>query len=253
MFDVLYGILCHLHSLTGLVASPTDVTWEPRNMSKLFPTCRPADIALHLCLFHSSPYRPSPIHDVAIDIMITLNPSTDMDIIQQKTINIRCHMSKESLKSNGMTRDGKPGHALIMDLMDCCMALIPATVSPFGKLGPLFRCFLYGKSPMVVSYDNDFFNQSNRPDTAAIMMAKSMTNLALTGHLNKGILSSPNMAWCRHHGLVWYNNTYVMARPRLGRATCWRCPLAMRLMITSSRLCPAELPAGQLSDPHCGA
>lgn len=96
--DVFYSILCRLHALTRLVSSASDFLWEPQNLSKLFLTRRLANMAIQLHPHHSSPYCPSPLHDVAINITITPTPETGMDKHQQKIVNVCVHMSKKLLK-----------------------------------------------------------------------------------------------------------------------------------------------------------
>lgn len=150
---------------------------------------------------------------MVIDITITPIPLAGTDTAQQKFENVRAHMLKKLLKWKGKTRDGKLGHAMIMDLVDQRIALIPATVSPFGELGPMFRYFLRGSGQFFLPYDDEFFNKSNRRDTAAISVAKTMASFAHSEHLDGGVLSHASTSWHEERGAAWYGDTYCNGTP----------------------------------------
>lgn len=117
-----------------------------------------------------------------------------------------------------MTCDEKPGFALIMDLVDRQVALLPAMVSPFGELELMFTRFLYGTKPSIVPYDDAFFNKSQRLNTPAITAAKAMAGLTLLPHLNNGVLPVADSSWRRTNGVSWYGATCWDRTPRL-----WAC------------------------------
>ena len=82
------------------------------------------------------------------------------------------------------------------------MALLPIAVSPHGRIGSLFRRFLYGEDPMPLP---DFCTTHPR--------AKEAAQLVTLDRVPCGLLPRANFIWKKEHPESFYRGSYKAMDP----------------------------------------
>jgi hypothetical protein len=86
--------------------------------------------------------------------------------------------------------------------------MIPATVGPFGDLGPMFEFLLHGTFPTDVNYTTLLTNHR-----VGVAHTKEMCLTARIREPVKALLPSADMSWRQHFGRRWFGPTYQDMSP----------------------------------------
>eukprot|EP00978_Attheya_sp_CCMP212_P024388 scaffold76486_cov33-Attheya_sp.AAC.8 len=191
---------------TSVMADPQDVFHEPHNVSPSFPTTRPGDIVLRL---HNHK-----LQACAIDISMVAPPPHAESYNEQRTKQLRMHTDREIEKWKGMSRPrpekGKTldpnnlqKHQVFSDLLLHGISMIPATVGPWGDLGPMLEMLIYGSFPSQVNYMRLIAKHRTRIASTkeAIMTARSTSKV-------QALLPAAEHGWRHQHGRRWFGPTY---------------------------------------------
>ena len=159
--DCLPSVLTPALSTSGYILPTTQFAVEPTLHLPSDPNARPFDIS-----FDPDPSLPPhvthccPYTTIGADITISYPPpcpSFDLDspdVLRILSANADSHLQifeKRKLcrgnKRDPATGTQIKGDAIIGDLLQRNMTLLPFAIDPFGRLGPLARGFLFGTSP----------------------------------------------------------------------------------------------------------
>ena len=159
--DCLPSVLTPALSASGYILPTTQFAVEPALHLRSDPNARPFDIS-----FDPDPSLPPhvthccPYTTIGADITISYPPPPPSfnldspDVLRILSANADSHLQifeKRKLcrgnKRDPATGTQIKGDAIIGDLLQRNMTLLPFAIDPFGRLGPLARAFLFGTAP----------------------------------------------------------------------------------------------------------
>jgi hypothetical protein len=149
--ETLHLIYAFTGKQAGFILSKSDVHLEPLNLAHCYPTSRPSDLQRDLVPMYVS-YPLLPFAEAAIDVHVTNSFSSQSVGDSSYTVSITKHLQKaEQAKFCGpsisTTSTFVNGEMVIRALNESNTLLIPFIVDPFGGLGPIANCFLFGLRP----------------------------------------------------------------------------------------------------------
>ena len=193
------GPLGHLLITAGIISSKTQVENEPKRTVPSLSNARPHDLAWRPSTSAKLSHAAPPPHSrCGIDITITPpkghRPPSRRSANPHKSAPAAKHLiDKERLK---LMRDGMcdttnnntlTGEQIIGELLDTGQVLLPWTISPHGRFGPMFRRFLYGES-----LGHNYTFPATRPNAAR------MFNRAMFHPSTIGLVPLATAAWKRN-------------------------------------------------------
>ena len=208
--DGLWDLFKDLFTTVRLTSTPNTIAREPERIVKELPGTRPFDISvLFDPLIDESAWRVR-LLQLGFDVTIVSSKpvySTSTRTARINEINLRLRKGeKDKFQRRGKT-DRKTGITLTGDqiigkILDQNMALLPIAVSPHGRIGSLFRRFLYGEDPMPLP---DFCDTRPR--------AKEAARLVTSDRVPRGLLPRANFIWKKEHPECFYGGSYKAMDP----------------------------------------
>eukprot|EP00978_Attheya_sp_CCMP212_P041981 scaffold248417_cov67-Attheya_sp.AAC.8 len=140
-------------------------------------------------------------------------PTPAVTAHQQRKKQIGKHTAREIEKWKGTSRPRpRKGvvtdptlhkHHVMADLRKHNISMIPATIGPWGDMGPMLELTLYGTFPSDVNYMSILAGHRTLvPETTeAIMTARSRAKV-------QALLPSAEASWRLNHGRRWFGPTY---------------------------------------------
>ena len=200
----------------GHILPTSKLEKEVPGLSRLDPGAKPLDIAFRPDP-NPAPDAPEicPFPIVGGDVTITSPvPPSDFshsaDAIEFVSAAADVHLqTKEKLKLerrnkyDGVTDEVTTGEDVIGELIDKNIVLIPMAIDPHGRLGPMFKGFLYDTVP-----------PQPPPLQACKHNAIRMYNIATTYPCPRGIVTTACINWKRNKRRKFFGHSYTAPTPK---------------------------------------
>ena len=177
---------------------PFDASFSPRN-----PSCPFKDIGLDYTL--TSPPPPSPI-DPTIDVQQQLSANAEQH--HQRAERAKYRRGGDTVDDADLSLPDPPtpkdlGELYIGEINRANRLLLPASIGPYGDIGPIFRNFLFGQAPRT-----PLSAFRNRPQA-------NTAHLRATTHPAPfDIVTTASINWKRHKSQRFFGNSYTTPTPR---------------------------------------
>ena len=202
----------------GYIAKGSTMEIEPAGTVKLLPGLRPFDLAFRPLLSLKHTHIPRcPFTRIGFDVTITsprghvppskasaatsnLSANAAKHLIEKERLNLMRDGTADPYNSTSLT-----GEEIIHELLDSGQVLLPLAISPYGRWGPMFHKFLFGK---LYTADHGF--PKSRP-SAERMYHRGMSHPSPTN-----LVQSATTNWKRSKPKtqLFYGHSYTIPTPK---------------------------------------